>query len=67
MPERHTSNGDAPASAAARAAARCLEAREAIGQIGDPTVQTLFDLLLLQIGRNLAEEIQGDSRIGLVD
>ncbi|AWN44551.1 hypothetical protein [Methylobacterium durans] len=65
MPDRPFPAGDESASAAARAAARCLEAREAIGQVGDPTLQALFDLLLLQIGRNLAKELQGEPQIAL--
>ncbi|MDR7039892.1 MULTISPECIES: hypothetical protein [Methylobacterium] len=62
MPHASTHDGAESASAAARAAARCLEAREAIRQIGDPTLQAVFDLLLFQIGRELAKELESDTR-----
>lgn len=50
--------GREPMSPIERTIACCLEAREALGQIADPFLQTLIDMLLLELGSRLAEDIR---------
>jgi hypothetical protein len=50
--------GPEPSRPIERTITCCLQAREALSQIADPFLQTLLDMLLLELGSRLAEEIK---------
>ena len=58
MSEPIVLSGPEPLSPIERTIACCLEAREAMGQIADPFLQTLMDMLLLELGSRLAEDLR---------
>ncbi|GJE45167.1 hypothetical protein F6X53_22040 [Methylobacterium soli] len=57
MSEPIVLSGPEPISPIERTIACCLEAREAMGQIADPFLQTLMDMLLLELGSRLAADL----------